>query len=101
MKGNTLEGVCLMNRNYLSAVGFLLLGLTAATFAQDPQNAERGRGRSGGRLKQMDANNDGSISREEWKGRPRMFERLDQNQDGVINREELANARREHGQGGA
>ena len=33
---------------------------------------------------EMDANNDRKISRDEFKGRAEIFDRLDRNQDGVI-----------------
>jgi Ca2+-binding EF-hand superfamily protein len=46
----------------------------------------------------MDTNNDGVISREEWKGRPKAFDRLDQNKDGSISREEASAARAARGE---
>src|SRR5262249_41350782 len=60
-----------------------------------PKQSLRGAHRRGGghgrkRFQQMDTNNDGVISREEWKGRPKAFERLDKNKDGSISREEAA-----------
>src|SRR6266511_457399 len=48
--------------------------------------------RQGGRLNQMDTNNDGKISRDEWKGNPKRFDRLDANGDGVITKEEIRGA---------
>ena len=50
--------------------------------------------RPGGRIIQMDTNNDNQISRDEWKGEPKRFDRLDVNRDGVITREELRSIRR-------
>jgi len=41
----------------------------------------------------MDTNNDGKISRDEWKGNPKRFDRLDANGDGVITKEEIGGAR--------
>jgi Ca2+-binding EF-hand superfamily protein len=35
-------------------------------------------------FKKLDANKDGSISRDEWKGRPKAFDRLDANHDGKL-----------------
>jgi Ca2+-binding EF-hand superfamily protein len=71
--------------------------LAGAAFAQDPQaqNAPPKQGQHNARnLQQMDANNDGQITRAEWKGRPKGFDRLDTNHDGVISRDELANQAR-------
>jgi len=67
------------------------------TGAQDSgTGARRGRGQNGGagRMKRMDADNDGKISRAEWKGKPEAFARLDKNSDGFITRDELAESRR-------
>jgi Ca2+-binding EF-hand superfamily protein len=74
--------------------------IASVSFVQDPaprQDAPaRGRRRGeGGRLKQMDTNNDGDISRDEWQGRPEAFDKLDKNKDGKISREEFAQARSE------
>jgi len=38
--------------------------------------------------------NDGAISRDEWKGKPQVFDRIDKNGDGVITKEELRSVRR-------
>src|SRR5262245_6851180 len=40
-------------------------------------------------IQQMDANSDSKISREEWKGKPKRFDRLDTDKDGMISQEEL------------
>lgn len=50
--------------------------------------------RQGGRINQMDMNNDKQISRDEWKGDKKRFDRLDVNSDGVITKEELRSLRR-------
>ena len=42
-----------------------------------------------GKLKEMDADGDGAISQEEWKGKPEMFGRLDKNGDGQITSDEM------------
>jgi len=47
-----------------------------------------GRARRRG-IQQMDANSDSKISREEWKGKPKRFDRLDTDKDGMISPEEL------------
>jgi Ca2+-binding EF-hand superfamily protein len=51
-------------------------------------SAAAGRTRKRG-LKQMDANSDSKISRDEWKGNPKRFDRLDTDQNGVISQEEF------------
>jgi hypothetical protein len=55
-----------------------------------------GRGGNGARAK-MDQNKDGQISREEWKRKPEVFDRLDQNKDGVLTRDELKRGRNRTG----
>jgi Ca2+-binding EF-hand superfamily protein len=40
-------------------------------------------------FRRFDANQDGKITAEEWKGRPESFARLDEDKDGAITREEL------------
>ena len=81
---------------------FLLTPLLAASLswaAGPPQRGGRGkpewnRGGRGRppileRLKQLDANKDGVISRDEFKGPADKFERLDRNKDGKIDAREL------------
>ncbi len=67
-----------------------MAGLVAA---QDPQQnppAAKHKGQMlAKKLQQMDANSDGQIARDEWKGRPKGFDRLDANGDGVLTREEV------------
>lgn len=41
------------------------------------------------RFEAMDANKDGKVSREEFKGRPAMFDRLDADHDGAIDKSDL------------
>jgi Ca2+-binding EF-hand superfamily protein len=45
----------------------------------------------------MDANRDGQITRDEWKGRPKAFGKLDKNNDGTISRQEAMDARQGRG----
>lgn len=70
------------------------LGLPA-TWRPVPQSSERVRGREGAgenparggffaRIREMDANGDGRIARDEWRGRVEMFDRLDRNADGAL-----------------
>ncbi|MEK7833464.1 MAG: hypothetical protein AAB401_20400, partial [Acidobacteriota bacterium] len=72
------------------AVCLLALILSTAAFAQDPlgQRGKRKVRNHGGKLKKMDTNQDGQITRDEWKGRDRGFQKADRNNDGIINREE-------------
>jgi len=46
------------------------------------------------RFKRLDKNNDGRISRDEWRGQARAFDRLDRNHDGVLTPDELSQAAR-------
>jgi Ca2+-binding EF-hand superfamily protein len=48
-------------------------------------------------MQQMDTNNDGVISRAEWKGDPQVFDKIDRNNDGSLTREEAIAAARQHG----
>lgn len=80
MKRFSILAVCL----------FALLAFSTAAFAQDPQTPQGKRaGRHQGKLRQMDVNHDGQITRDEWKGKRKKFKRLDINHDGVITKEEL------------
>ncbi len=94
-----------MKRYLVFAVCLLALSISIPTFAQDPQGQQEQRGsrRQGGRhqradLQKMDANNDGVISRDEWKGRPQAFDRIDKNNDGSLTREEIASVARAKGE---
>jgi Ca2+-binding EF-hand superfamily protein len=42
------------------------------------------------RFRRMDANNDGKIARDEWRGNPRAFQNYDWNNDGVLSGEEVS-----------
>ena len=81
------------------AICLMAMVLSTAVFAQDPtspQTQRNGR-RHGGKLKKMDTNQDGQITRDEWKGRDRGFQKADRNNDGIISREEAMNGRRQFG----
>jgi len=89
---------------FAAYVGALLLA--ASVFAQDPQDPQkqrgpRQRGGPGGenRMKRMDINNDGAISRDEWKGKSDIFDKIDKNNDGSLTREEFGSAGRHQGKG--
>ena len=47
------------------------------------------------RINQFDHNNDGKVSRDEFTGRPALFDRLDQNHDGFVTRAEAEAMRRQ------
>jgi len=86
---------------FAAYMGALLLA--ASAFAQDPQGRRgpRQRGGAGGekRMKRMDINNDGAISRDEWKGQSDIFDKIDKNGDGSLTREEFGAAGRHQGKG--
>ena len=73
--------------------------LSTTVLAQNPTergNKRGGRNRSS-KLKKMDANQDGQITRDEWKGQVRGFQKADRNNDGVINSEEVLAGGRKFG----
>jgi Ca2+-binding EF-hand superfamily protein len=55
------------------------------------------------RFQAMDANKDGKVTREEFKGRPALFDRLDADHNGVIDKDDLKTLRekRKAGEGAA
>jgi Ca2+-binding EF-hand superfamily protein len=62
--------------------------------AQRPNRQGKHRGeRMRQRLAKMDADKDQKISRDEWKRRPKGFDRLDTDHDGFITREEITTLR--------
>src|SRR5215475_11828267 len=89
-----------MTRFMIFAACVLALLTTISVLAQDPQGqpGPRRRGVHNGEksMKTMDINNDGKISRDEWKGRPEVFNRIDKNGDGSLTRDEFGGAARNH-----
>lgn len=76
--------------------------MTSDSVASTPpaaNNRPQGGGQGGGRptwdmiVTREDANHDGKVTREEFKGPPQMFERIDRNGDGVITKEEFEQGR--------
>jgi Ca2+-binding EF-hand superfamily protein len=91
-----------MKRFTIFAAYILAFLASISVLAQDPQGQSSPRQRGGPngekRMKRMDINNDGAISRDEWKGKPEAFDRIDKDGDNLITREELgAAARRQAG----
>jgi Ca2+-binding EF-hand superfamily protein len=61
------------------------------TLEEAKQSArQRGKARQQNRLKQLDKDGNGAISREEWPRQPKAFDRLDTNKDGVLTEAELS-----------
>lgn len=88
-----------MRRFSIFAAGLITVILTMSALAQDPvvngQRKVKGQRRhSGHALKQMDTNNDGRISRDEWNKKPKAFDRRDQNKDGYLTPEEIGKGKR-------
>ena len=88
----------------ICAGSFTALAQTPATppvAGQDPQppaaapaQGKRNRMKS---LQKMDANADGKIARDEWKGQPQGFDTLDSDQDGFLTSVEFRQAARDKG----
>ena len=81
MKKAVWSGVLLM-----AALAVAGSDVAAQSTRQPPEKAQK---RLAARLKKLDANQDGSISREEWKGRPKAFDRLDVDHNGTVTVQEL------------
>jgi Ca2+-binding EF-hand superfamily protein len=71
-------------------------GTAMASDAQKPRQRAAQR-QIAKRFKAMDANHDGTISRDEWKGRPKAFDRLDANHDNALTPQELQRGARKAG----
>lgn len=87
-----------MKRFLILSTYALVLLTSISVFAQDLQGQPGPRRRGGAngekRMKRIDINNDGAISRDEWKGKPDVFDRIDKNSDGSLTREEFGSAAR-------
>jgi hypothetical protein len=70
-----------------------------------PRREGRQEGRQGGRqggrkIERMDTNQDGKISRDEWRGDAEVFKRLDTDNDGLLSREDIQSQMRAGRRGG-
>jgi len=84
-----------MKRFPIIATPLFTLILASLAFGQtpDPQTTPgRHPHRRDGAIRRMDTNNDGKISRDEWRGKAEAFDKLDSNNDGFLTREELGAA---------
>jgi hypothetical protein len=94
------DGDKALSRGELQAAGTRIQAVLGAGGSTQPPQAEpakkkaaKGIGKTDQansleRLKAMDADDDGKISRDEWKGAPALFERIDRDKDGFITGEE-------------
>lgn len=83
-----------MKKLFAFLLSLTLLAATAVPlFAQAQSKAERKKN-ARARFEEMDTNNDGKVSKSEWKGRPRAFDRLDADHDGYVTRDELKAGRK-------
>ena len=77
----TVSGMCAL------LLVLLLCGLTQAQGMRDPWD----------RMQRFDTNEDGKVSREEFTGPDRIFDRMDADKDGFVTKEEAKNMRRGRG----
>jgi Ca2+-binding EF-hand superfamily protein len=68
--------------------GFVTMQEVARMY-REGANPPAGRGAMGDRLRAMDKNNDGKVSKDEFAGPAQLFERLDANSDGFISSDEF------------
>jgi Ca2+-binding EF-hand superfamily protein len=78
----------------LLAVSAVVLGAQTAA-AQPGQERKQARAEARQRFAEMDANGDGTVSREEWRGSAQSFRVHDWNRDGVLSGRELRDAVRQ------
>ena len=67
----------------------LTAGLCLAVVAGAEAQGRGNRGNAAIRFQAMDANGDGVITRQEWRGNDRSFRNHDRNRDGVISGSEM------------
>ncbi len=95
MKKLTIAGAALL-------LAFVLIAEPAMA---QPPGGQGGQGRRGGMgtpptFEGLDANNDGKISRDEFRGPERMFDRIDADGDGAVTKEEFQPVRQRFEGGG-
>lgn len=73
------------SRSHLLIVGIVLVALVVAAATADAQGRDPRRA-----VANNDANGDGRVSRDEWKGPPARFGLIDKNKDGFLTAEEFA-----------
>ena len=82
-----------MKAHIFAAIAVFALPLTGEPLITDataePQNRQRARERDNMRFRGMDTNNDGRITRDEWRGNDRAFRNNDWNNDGVLSGPEV------------
>ena len=83
-----------MTKMTATGIAFVLcLGCAATAGAQQqPKPRTKAPAQVRQQFARLDHNNDGVISRDEWKGKPGTFDRRDANHDGVISRAEFEHA---------
>ena len=96
------EGEMKMKAQTMSKVGLtvlvsgLMLLCSTVSFAQPSASDDGATSRF---IQRFDKDGDGSVSKEEFPGRPERFSRLDANGDGMIDSTEAPQGRRHHGKG--
>lgn len=82
-----------MKAHIFAAIAFLSVAVWGEPLAKDataePQRGQQARQRDNMRFRGMDTNNDGRITREEWRGNDRSFRNHDWNNDGVLSGDEV------------
>lgn len=82
-----------MKAHIFAAIAFLSLAIWGEPLAKEataePQRGQQARQRDNTRFRGMDTNNDGRITREEWRGNDRSFRNHDWNNDGVLSGDEI------------
>ena len=81
----------------IAVTGLMIAGTWALHAQQAPQGQGRGQTDGANMFDRLDANGDGVIDRNEFRGAPELFNQLDLNNDGVISREEFQAARGQMG----
>ena len=85
------------SRQLLTAVAALMILTTLTVFAQD--QGHRGQFDPAAWFAKCDANGDGKVTRDEFRGNDEMFARLDANDDQAITEDELGDMHAQAGQG--